>query len=87
MKGLSIVLAALTMIGLACGVVNAPTPTETGKESPTPVAASTLPQDVTLNELFSNPDQYNGKDIILTGFYFDGWETTVLSEGLVIDDN
>ena len=35
---------------------------------------------VAFEELFSDPGQYNGKDIILTGFYFDGWETTVLSE-------
>ena len=35
---------------------------------------------VTFDELFSDPDQYNGNDTILTGFYFHGWETIVLSE-------
>ena len=38
--------------------------------------------EITFDKLFSNPDQYAGKDIVLTGFYFDGWETTVLSERL-----
>ena len=37
---------------------------------------------VSFNELFSDPGQYNGRDIILEGFYFQGWETTVLSEKL-----
>ena len=37
---------------------------------------------VTLDELFADPGQYNGTDILLEGFYFDGWETTVLSERL-----
>ena len=40
------------------------------------------PSDVTFNELFSSPDQYNGRDIILEGFYFHGWESIVLSERL-----
>ena len=38
--------------------------------------------DVALSDLFSDPDQCNGKEIVLTGFYFDGFETTVLSERL-----
>ena len=38
------------------------------------------PEDVTFEELFSDPDQYNGRDILLEGFYFHGWETIVLSE-------
>ena len=37
---------------------------------------------VTFDELFSRPDEYNGSEIVLTGFYFDGWETIVLSEKL-----
>ena len=37
---------------------------------------------VAFEELFSDPDQYSGTDILLEGFYFDGWETTVLSERL-----
>ena len=39
-------------------------------------------EEVTLAELFANPGQFNGKDIILTGFYFHGAETIVLSERL-----
>ena len=57
--------------------------------APTPVAAATATiepvrevQDVTFNELFSSPDQYNGRDVVLTGFYFHGFETIVLSEKL-----
>ena len=37
---------------------------------------------VTFAELFSNPDKYADQDIVLEGFYFDGFETTVLSERL-----
>ena len=37
---------------------------------------------LSVDKLFSAPDQYSGKDILLEGFYFDGWETTVLSERL-----
>ena len=40
------------------------------------------PEHVTFGELFSGPDRYNGIDIVLTRFYFQGWETTVLGEGL-----
>ena len=37
---------------------------------------------VTFDELFSRPDEYNGSEVVLTGFYFDGWGTIVLSEKL-----
>ena len=39
-------------------------------------------EEVTFDQLLSDPGQYNGKDIILTGFYFHGAETIVLSERL-----
>ncbi|MFC1957202.1 hypothetical protein ACFLX0_00080 [Chloroflexota bacterium] len=39
-------------------------------------------QDATLERLFTNPDKYNGKQIIVEGFYFHGFETIVLSERL-----
>ena len=45
-------------------------------------AVPSTAQDVTFNELFSNPDRCNSRNIVLTGFYFDGSETTVLSETL-----
>jgi len=32
--------------------------------------------------LFSSPDQYNGKNIVIDGFYFHGWEVIVLCEKL-----
>jgi len=44
------------------------------------VAPSNMP--VTFSQLFSNPDQYNGKLITIEGFYFHGFETIVLCEKL-----
>jgi len=41
---------------------------------------------VTFTELFSKPDEYNGRDILLEEFYFHGFETAVLSEGWNIQD-
>lgn len=39
-------------------------------------------QKVTFEQLFSNLEQYNGEYIALEGFYFSGFEVTVLSENL-----
>jgi hypothetical protein len=39
-------------------------------------------QEVTFEQLFTNPDQFNGKNIVLEGFYFNGWEIIVLCEKL-----
>ena len=39
-------------------------------------------QDVTLEQLFTNRDKYNGKQITVEGFYFHGFEVIVLSERL-----
>ena len=39
-------------------------------------------QDATLEQLFTNPDKYNNKQVIVEGFYFHGFETIVLSERL-----
>lgn len=38
--------------------------------------------EVTFEQLFSSPEQFHGKDIILEGFYFHGFETIVLAESL-----
>ena len=48
----------------------------TGKEE------ETKGQKVTFEQLLSNPEQYNGEYIVLEGFYFSGFEVTVLSENL-----
>ena len=40
-------------------------------------------QEITFEQLLITPDQYNGKDIIIEGYYYQGWETIVLSEELV----
>jgi len=39
-------------------------------------------QEVTLDQLFANLDKYNGKQVIVEGFYFHGFEIIVLSERL-----
>lgn len=39
-------------------------------------------KQVALDELFSNPGKYNGKNVITEGFYFSGFEVIVLSESL-----
>jgi len=39
-------------------------------------------QEVPLEQLFAEPEAYNGKDVILEGFYFGGFEVNVLAEGL-----
>jgi len=39
-------------------------------------------QEVTFDQLFSNPEQYHGRYITLEGFYFQGFEVIVLSEDL-----
>lgn len=39
--------------------------------------------EVTFEQLFTNPSQYNGKDITIEGFVFLGWEVMVLCEQLV----
>jgi len=41
-------------------------------------------QDVTLEQLFTNPDKYNGKQVIVEGFYFQGFEVQVIAERLEI---
>ena len=43
---------------------------------------ATKVQDVTLEQLFANPNKYNGKQVIVEGFYFHGFEVIVLSERL-----
>ena len=61
-----VVLALSLLISVGCG-----------KAIPT-----YSPTQSTLDELLSNPDQYNDKYIVLEGFYFHGWEVNVLSERL-----
>ena len=39
-------------------------------------------QEITFEELFDNPDQYNDHKIVIEGFFFQGWETIVVSEKL-----
>jgi len=46
------------------------------------VGGCTAAQEVSLEELFAEPEHYNGKNVILEGFYFSGFEVNVLAEGL-----
>ena len=57
------------------------TPTSVPAATATAVRTGDV-QDVTFDELFASPDRYNGRDIVLTGFYFHGFESTLLSEKL-----
>jgi hypothetical protein len=49
-------------------------------------AAIQVPE-LTFDRLFTNPDKYNGKQVILEGFYFHGFETIVLCERLEYSGN
>jgi len=39
-------------------------------------------REVTFQQLFSSPVKYNGKEITVEGFYFDGFEIQVIAESL-----
>ena len=67
---INLLVLTLSLIILVCfGCVN--------KEShPTP-------QQVTFEQLSTNPQQFNGRDVIIEGFYFQGFEVVVLSENLI----
>ncbi len=39
-------------------------------------------QSVTFEQLFANPDKYNGKQVITEGFFFHVFESNVFSERL-----
>ncbi|MHC4310561.1 MAG: hypothetical protein ACYSSN_11500 [Planctomycetota bacterium] len=44
-------------------------------------------KEVTFEQLFSAPEEYGGKDIVIEGYYYQGWETIVLCEELVYSGN
>jgi hypothetical protein len=44
-------------------------------------------KEVTFEQLLSDPEEYSGKDIVIKGYYFQGWETIVLCEELVYSGN
>jgi hypothetical protein len=52
----------------------------TAPASPSPTSKPTEVQEITFEELFSRPGQYNGMNIRLEGFFFHGFETIVMSE-------
>ena len=39
-------------------------------------------EEVTFDELFASPSQYDGKEVVLDGYYFAGFETLVIAEGI-----
>jgi hypothetical protein len=71
------VVVALVIVGLACGNGDSPAGTD---------ADSQTPETVTFDQLFSDPDRFNGKETVLTGFYFHGFETIVLAERMEYTD-
>jgi hypothetical protein len=50
--------------------------------SVTTVCKPSSPREVTFDQLFANPDSYSGKEIVLEGYYFSGFEIQVIAEGL-----
>ena len=62
-----IFVAELILMALACGADETPLPT------------SDLPV-TTLEEVLASPDRYNGKEILLEGFYFQCWESNFITE-------
>ena len=67
---IKLLILMLSLIVLVCSgcVIKKPHPT---------------PQQTTFDQLSSNLKQFNGRDIIIDGFYFQGFEVVVLSENLV----
>jgi hypothetical protein len=39
-----------------------------------------MPEEVTFDQLLASPGQYDGKEIVLDGYYFSGFETLVIAE-------
>ena len=60
-------VAALLLIGMGCKTSETPSPTSEVEVT-------------TLVELLASQDRYNGREILLEGFYFQGWESALLSE-------
>ncbi len=58
-------LTAAIVICMACGDANTPT---------------SEVQVITLGELLASPDRYDDREILLEGFYFQGWESNLMSE-------
>jgi hypothetical protein len=59
-----------------------PVPVPAPSPSPTPVPVPAEEQEITFAQLLANPDRYSGTEIIIEGFYYNGFETIVLSENL-----
>ena len=62
-------VAALLLIVMACQTSETTLPTNEVEVT-------------TLAELLASPDRYNGREILLEGFYFQGWESNLLSESM-----
>ncbi len=77
----AIVVLALVITVLA-GCSSRPKSPITPDLPPTPVPVPAEVQQITFEQLFSDSNQYNGKEIVMEGFYYQGFETIVLSERL-----
>jgi hypothetical protein len=47
-----------------------------------PLTACSAPAEITVEQLMANPEKYNGDVVVVRGYYFHGWETVLLCEGL-----
>jgi hypothetical protein len=47
-----------------------------------PLAACSAPAEMTITQLMASPSKYNGEVVTVSGYYFHGWETVLLCEGL-----
>ena len=46
------------------------------------LAACSAPTELTVEQLMSSPEKYNGDVVTVSGYYFHGWENILLCEGL-----
>lgn len=46
------------------------------------ISGCQVQKEVAFNQLFQHPSSFNGRTIIIEGFYFEGFEVMTLAEGL-----
>lgn len=46
------------------------------------LAACSSPVELTVTQLMASPSKYDGEVVTVNGYYFQGWETVLLCEGL-----
>jgi len=51
------------------------------------LVACSAPAELTIEQLMASPEKYNGDMVVVSGFYFHGFETIVLCESLKYSGN